>query len=92
MRSNISIEEEEQEQIKKQNQLSHELNKTAISLKELENEFNEIIDKKNIETISLETQEKIIEISNIMYQLIEGQKTVISALIHNDNIDKNKEK
>ena len=87
MRSKISLDEEEQNEIKKQNQFSHELNKTAIRMKELEEEFTNIIDKKNIENIYPAVQNQIIEVANQMEILLKGQINVISDLLSNKKED-----
>jgi len=74
--------DEEEEKIKENfRKLSHELNRTAIRFKELSNEFESLRNKKDVDSIDLETQEKIIKLSNIMSQLVESQALLVGQLV-----------
>ena len=70
MRSKISIDEEAQAAIDSMEQFRQSLHKASIRMNELAEKLAKIMDKKNIETIDLETQKKIIEISDEIDQVL----------------------
>ena len=82
------MDEEDATKERKKRQFHNELNKTAIRMKTLAAQYAIMIENKNILTINdIETQEKIIKLSNIMENFMEGQKLVINQLI-NEGIKK----
>jgi hypothetical protein len=81
LRSKISMDEEEARKKEIAMKLNQELNRTALRFKELSEEFQGFVDKKDIDSIDSETQKKIMDISNVMSQLVEGQALLISGLI-----------
>lgn len=81
MRSKISLDEEAKAKEIKQQEFREELNKTSDHMKKLAAQYAIMVEDKNILSIDLETQDKIIKVANIMSSFMEGQKLVIKNLM-----------